>query len=209
MTIPETWHAPLEVALAILALLAGYMLLQEHDARLRADAASAVQERAIDQAEKDAQGAQANLVAQLKALEIEKAAPATPQQIIVDGSKLMPALPQPITIQTAPSQPVSGPASRQAGAPDAPDAPPQQIVIPAADFKAIQAAEIGCQETGAKLTACTQTAADTAVELKATAAQRDEWKSAAKGGTWLHRTVTAAKWIGIGAAVGYGMGHKW
>jgi hypothetical protein len=88
---------------------------------------------------------------------------------------------------------------------EVPSAPVVQI--PQVDFAALQNGAITCQENEAKLEACTLTAADTAVELKATTAQRDEWEKTAKGGSWWHRTLTAAKWIGIGAGVGYATGR--
>lgn len=194
-------------ALAALCALGVYEWIQEHDARVKAEAATAAQQKTIDQAQKDAGDAQQALMVKMAAIDAEKLEPATPRQIVIDTSKLIPNLPQPITIRTAPQQ-VGGSAGQRTsdGLPDAPAA--QSLIVPAADLKAIQAAEIACQEDQAKLTACTLTAADTQTELKATTTQRDEWEKTAKGGTWLHRTLTAAKWIGIGAAVGYAAGHR-
>jgi hypothetical protein len=171
---------------------------------LKAETASAAQQKTVDAAKADSQQVASQLKVTMAALEAEKAKPATPQQIVLDASKLIPNLPQPMVIQDAPA-PAVGTGPAQPGS--AIQQPQQQIVIPAADFKAIQTAEIGCQENAAKLTACTLTAANTATELQAISSQRDEWKMAAKGGTWLHRTLTAAKWIGIGAATGYVAGR--
>jgi hypothetical protein len=212
MTLANGWKIAIGVLLTVFVTVGSWAWLTEHDARLKAEATTAVQQKTIDGAQAAAQQTAAQLNQSLAALEAEKAKPATPQQIIIDASKLMPNLPQPITIQTAPAAPVipgNNPVNTGSGqAPGAASTPQQQLVIPEVDFKAIQDAEIGCQENAASLSACQLTAADVQVELKTTSAQRDEWEKTAKGGTWLHRTVTAAKWIAIGGAVGYVAGHK-
>jgi hypothetical protein len=189
--------------LLLVALLAlgAYEWNQEREARLKAEAQTAAQQKDIDAAKSDAAQTAAQLKQTLAALESQKSQPATPQQIILDTSKLI-ALAQPLTAQAAP-QPAAGNGPVQPGAPDSAKGPQQQIVIPAADFQAIQNAEIGCQENSAKLSACALTTADLQTELKATEAQRDTWEKTAKGGSWLHKTLTAAKWIGIGVATGY------
>jgi hypothetical protein len=189
-----------------LAALGGYEWLQERAARLKAETQTAAQQKTIDQAKSDARAVGQQLAAQLKSLEAQRQQPATAQRIVAETSKLIPGLPQPITIQTSP-QPAVGNGPAQPGAADLAKVPQQQIVIPAVDFAAIQNAEIDCQEDSAKLASCNRTAADTATELQATSAQRDEWKTAAKGGNWLHKTVTAAKWIVIGGAVGAVAGY--
>jgi len=208
INIPHTWIAAALVVLFALGALSVYEWVQEREARIKAVAQTATQQKSIDAAKSDAAQTAAQLKQTLAALEQQKAKPATPQQIIHDTSKLIPSLPQPITIQTAPAPAVgNGPA--QPGAADSAKVPQQQIIVPAADFQAIQEAEIGCQENSAKLAACSLIAADTAAELKATEAQRDTWEKTAKGGAWLHKTLTAAKWIAIGAGAGYVAGHKW
>jgi hypothetical protein len=202
MTLSKAWIIGIAVVLAAAALLGGYGLLEEHSARLKAETASAVQQKTVDQAKADAAATAASLKETLAGLEAQRAKPATPQQIIIDGSKLIPNLPQPVVIQDSRDQGAGVRDQKSPALPDAPK-PEQQLVIPAADFQAIHNAEITCQESAAKLNACNLTAADVQTELKATAAERNEWKTAAKGGTWLHRALTAAKWVGIGAAAGY------
>ena len=136
-------------ALAALCALGVYEWIQEHDARVKAEAATAAQQKTIDQAQKDAGDAQQALMVKMAAIDAEKLEPATPRQIVIDTSKLIPNLPQPITIRTAPQQ-VGGSAGQRTsdGLPDAPAA--QSLIVPAADLKAIQAAEIACQEDQAK-----------------------------------------------------------
>jgi hypothetical protein len=66
---------------------------------------------------------------------------------------------------------------------------------------------IGCQEKAAKLTACNATAVDSATELKAVTAQRDDYKTALKGGTFWRRVRHDALLIGISGGVGYAAGR--
>jgi hypothetical protein len=201
MTISKPWTIGIATVVFALIALGTYEWLQEHNAQRKTTAQTATQQKTIDQAKADAVTVQSNLAAQLKTLEAQRQQPATAQRIVTETSKLIPNLPKPIEIQT-----VTKPATTSGDGKQT-DAPAQQIVIPSEDFSAVQKAEIDCQEDAAKLDACTKTAADTATELKATTAQRDEWKQTAKGGTWWHRTVTAAKWVGIGAVAGAAAGY--
>jgi hypothetical protein len=207
MTVSWAWgKIALGVAVVGLIVVGSLAWLREHDARQKAEMQTAFQQKSIDAAKSDAAQTASQLQQSLAALEAARAKVATAQQILIDGSKLLPKLPQPVVIQAAAATAVgTGPA--QPGNPALPDAPGQQLVIPAADFQAIHNAEIDCQESAAKLAACTRTATDTSTELQQATAQRDEWERTAKGGTWWHRTVTAVKWIGIGAATGYVAGR--
>ena len=192
-------------AFVILGLMAfgGYELSQEHDARLKAETSAAQQQKSIDAAKADAARAADQLQATLKTLEAEKAKPATPQQIVIDASKIIPNLPQPITIEQIPQSP----GLAESNLPNAPAA--QQIVIPPADYQAIHDAMIGCQENAAKLTACDTTNGALKKELAETQLQRDDYKTALKGGTFWHRVKSDAIKIGIAGTIGYLAGHKW
>jgi cytoskeletal protein RodZ len=205
MTISKWWSIGIGILLIVLVSLGGYVWLTEHDAKLKAETQTAAEQKSVDAAKSDAAQTAAQLKQTLAALESQKSQPATPQQIILDTSKLI-ALAQPLTTQAA-TQPAAGNGPAQPGAADSAKVPQQQIVIPAADFQAIQNAEIGCQENSAKLSACALTSADLQTELKATEAQRDTWEKTAKGGSWLHKTLTAAKWVGIGVGAGYVAGR--
>jgi Tfp pilus assembly protein PilE len=203
MTVKNWWICVAIAAVLALAALGGYEWLQERDARLKAQTATAAQQKTIDQAKQDAQTVQQTLATKMKTLEAERKQPVTPQRFVVDLSKAIPGLPQQVTVvQAAPvQQTVDGKITELPSAP--------AVQIPAADLPALQDYRITCDETTAKLDACSKTAADTQTELQATTAQRDEWKTAAKGGNWWHRTLTAGKWIVIGGAVGYAAGRKW
>ena len=203
MTISRAWAIGICVVLGLAIVLGGYEWLQEHDARLKAEASTAAEQKTIDQAKTDTATIQKTLAGQLQTLEAQRSQPATPQQIVIDASKFIPNLPQPLQVITPPPTQTIVDGKTE----EVPSAPVVQI--PTADLAAIQAGAVTCQEDAANLTACTLTAADTAIELKATTAQRDTWEKTAKGGSWLHKTLNAAKWIVVGAGVGYVAGHKW
>jgi hypothetical protein len=189
----QIWIGIGVLAAALTAGTIGYQWLQEHDALTKAQAVSAAQQTVVAKAQTDAQVTAQQLDARLKVLETEKQQPATAPQIVIDAQKL----PQQLQVVQPP------PVEKQVDGKtvEIPSAPVVQI--PQVDFQALQNGVITCQENDAKLTACNLTAADTQTELKAVTAERDQWKTAAKGGTLWRRVVTAGKWIVIGGVTGY------
>jgi len=181
------------VLLAGFLVFAGYGWLGEHDARVKAETQTAQQQKQIDSLKQQQAEAQTALAAKLASLQKQRQRPATAAQLVSDASALLPNLPAPLQVQAA------------AANPQLPDAPPvQNVVVPEADFKSIQDAQITCREDAAKLAAC-QTVSDSgAQQLKLAEQQRDEWKTAAKGGSLWHRALGAAKWFAVGAGAGAG-----
>ena len=64
-----------------------------------------------------------------------------------------------------------------------------------------------------RLLACSKDAIDFKAELAATENKYEaeqitaaSWEASAEGGTWIHRTLTTAKWIAIGAGVSHAAG---
>jgi hypothetical protein len=181
------------VLLAGFLVFAGYGWLQEHDARVKAEAQTGQQQKQIDGLKQQQVDTQNVLTEKLASLEKERQAPATATQLVSDASTLLPGLPEPLQVQTTPTDP------------KLPDAPPiQTVVIPEADFKSIQDAQIGCEENAAKLNACQTIGSESKQQLQLTEQQRDEWKTAAKGGSMWHRALGAAKWFAVGAGAGAG-----
>jgi hypothetical protein len=199
ITVPA-WvkFAAAALVLGLLAL-AGYELVQEHDARVKAEATVAATQKTFDEAQQDAKTVQQNLAARLASLEQQKQIPATAPQIVVDASKLFPNLPAPLQVVTPPptQQTVNG---KTVETPSAP-----VVQVPAVDFQALQAGAIACQEDQARLTACTLTSADTQKELTDTATERDAYKVALKGGTFWQRMKHDGKVIGFTALVAGGL----
>ena len=182
----------LALALALGLAIAGFEWFSEHDAKLRAETTSASAQKDIDALKTQQQQTADMLREQIAALERKKTQPATPQQIVLDASRLMPALPKPLEVQSVPVN---------AQLPDGPKT--QQVVIPVADLPAVRDFSVNCQETVDKHEACTKNDTDLKQELALTGQQRDAWKKAAQGGSVWHRTVTAGKWLLVGAVAGY------
>jgi hypothetical protein len=198
MTIPEREKA---LAIAIPTILfacflvfIGYGWMQEHDARLKAEAQTGQQQKQIDGLKQQQTEAQSALNEKLTALEKSRQTPATATQLVGDASSLLPNLPVPLQVQTGPKDPAL------------PDAPATQtVVIPEADFKSIRDGQVTCEENTAKLATCQTLGDESKQQLQLTEQQRDEWKTAAKGGSIWHRALGAAKWFAIGAGAGAGL----
>jgi apolipoprotein N-acyltransferase len=201
MTIPNWVKIGVAVVVLSLLALAGYELVQEHDARVKAEATVAATQKNIDDAKKDAAAVQSDLAMRLAALERQKQAPATAPQIVIDAQKLFPNLPQQLqVVQHPPVQTVVD--GKMVETPSAP-----VVQIPQVDFQTLQNGAIAYQENDAKLTACNLTAADTQKELADTATERDAYKAALKGGTFWQRLKHDAKTIGITAAIAGGVAY--
>jgi hypothetical protein len=186
---------------AIVSIFLGVVAwLQEHDARLKADSIASAQQTVIDQAKKDsaakdADKAQviADLKQRLNSLEAQKSQPITAPQFVVDLNKLLPNLPQPATVIAA------QPETKLPNGETKP-AVPETVQIPTSDLVALRNYKLSCDQTGAKLDACEKQSAlldaqlkDSATENGALTKQRDAYKTAAKGGSFLHRLAKGAK----------------
>lgn len=215
MTIQQRWTIAAVVVVLALAALGGYEWLQEHDARLKAEGVTSAEKQVVSQAQKSIDQAKTDqaqvataLAQKVAGLEAQKKQPVTPAQFVVDLAKVLPNLPQAATV-------VQVPAAQQTVNGKVEEVPSTQVVqIPAADLSALQDYKLTCDQTGAKLSACQQSSTDittqltgTREQLTATTKERDSWETAAKGGTWWHRTLTAAKWTLIGGAAGAAVGY--
>ena len=206
MTISRTWAIGIGVVLALAIVLGGYELLQEHDARIKAESMQSAQQDVIKSAQKSIDQAKAyqtqtanDLKAQLTAIANQRTIVVTPPQAAAVANTL-PNLPAQVQVQQVPAT-ATAPAS-------------QQIVIPQADIPAFQSYKLDCDESKAKLNACTLNAASSAIiqtsteaELAAMTKERDSWRTTAKGGTFWHRLGHDALQIGISGAVGYATGR--
>jgi hypothetical protein len=182
------------VLLAGFLVFAGYGWFQEHDARLKADAAAGQQQQQIDVLKQQQAADEGALKQKLAAIDKARQAPATATELATDAGTIIPNLPAPLQVTTASPDP------------EQPNAPPmQQVVIPTADFKAIRDQELTCEEDAAKLTSCQSNQTSLEQQLTLTGQQRDEYKTAAKGGSLWHRALGAAKWFTIGAGTGAGL----
>jgi hypothetical protein len=206
MTISRTFAIVAGAILALALVLGGYELLQEHDTRLKAESMQSAQQQVITEAQKSIDQAKADqaqtastLSAQLSAIANQRTIVVTPQQAAAVANTL-PNLPAQVQVQQVPAT-ATAPAS-------------QQLVVPQADIPAFQAYKLDCDESKAKLNACTLTADSSAIiqtstdtQLTAMTKERDTWRTTAKGGTFWHRLGHDALQIGISAGVGYGVGR--
>jgi len=186
--------------LAAVLVFAWYGWLQEHDGRVKAETQTGQQQQQIEGLRQQQIGIQQVLDTRLAAIEGERSKPATAAQLVDNATTLLPGLPAPLEVRSVPVN---------AALPEGPTT--QAVVIPEVDFKAVRDAQLTCEEDMAKLSACQATQADTSQQLSITEAQRDEWKTAAKGGSLWHRALGAAKWFAIGAGTGaltYAVVHR-
>ena len=206
MTISRTFAIVAGAILALALVLGGYELLQEHDARLKAESMQSAQQQVIATAQKSIDQARAeqaqtasDLKTQLAAIASQRTIVVTPQQAAAVANTL-PNLPAQVQVQQVPATPTA-PAT-------------QQIVIPQADIPAFQAYKLDCDASSAKLTACSLNAASAAVIQQGTASQlaavtkeRDTWEATAKGGTFWQRFKHDAIVITVTAGAAYAAGR--
>jgi hypothetical protein len=206
MTISRAWAIGIGVVLGLAIVLGGYEWLQDHDARLKAESTQTAQQqviataqKSIEQAKADEEQTVSSLQAQLAAIASQRTVVVTPPQAAAVANTL-PNLPAQVQVQQVPATPTA-PAS-------------QQIVIPQADIPAFQAYKLDCDESSAKLTACTLNAASAAViqtstdtKLAAVTKERDTWEATAKGGTFWQRFKHDAIQICVTAGVAYAAGR--
>lgn len=187
--------------------------LQEHDARLKAEATSSAlvetiteQQKSIEAAKADQAQVAQSLQQQMAAIEAEKQKPVTAPQFMLDLSKVIPALPQAAQVVTPPptEQNVSG---KMVELPSAP-----VVQIPEIDLPALRDYKLSCDENSAQLIACKATTADLNTQLAGVTAQYNArtkeaaiWEATAKGGTFWTRLKSSLKCIAIsGGSAGLG-----
>jgi hypothetical protein len=179
------------VLLAGVVIFAGCGWVQEHDARVKAETQTGQQQQQIDGLEQQQVTAQLALNGRLASIEEMRRKPATATELVTETAALLPGLPAALQVRSVPvdSTVSNGPVE-------------EAVVVPQADFKVIRDTQLNCEESTAKLAACLSTQVDSSQQLKLTEEQREEWKSAAKGGSMWHRALGAAKWFAIGAGSG-------
>lgn len=206
MTLGHKFAVALCIGLVLVLVFGAREWLREHDARMQAQATQAAQQQVIagaqkqiDAAKADQSATAAQLAQQLGRLEEQRQQPATAADVAAQLNEILkPA--QPIIV-TAPVR--STPANSAAAIPSAP-----AVQIPQADMQGLRDYSLTCQENADKSAACARQLADSTAQLQDTqtqlTAQTKEtaaWKSAAKGGSILHRLLHGAKCLAITGAV--------
>lgn len=191
------------LALCVIIFIAGWM--KEHIASERAQAKADAQQVIIDRADKDMKQRDAAFQAGMDSLRSQIAAVKTPEQAIRYIHDAVPAL---ANVQQARDLPAT-----------LPNAPiPQGMrnvtvhdddaIVPSAQL--LESAKLinGCQQDKVGFAKCQGDALDLQTKITATEKERDEWKAAAKGGTKFQRFVRAAKYLAIGAGIGFAVAHR-
>lgn len=189
MPLTTKLHAALTLALLALAIFLAHQWLAVHDAYVRAQAQSTVTQSALSQLSKQ----QSDLAAQLKqtqsdaqsqlaALQKQYSKAQSPDQLAALITTAM-NLPQPIKI-TTPQPTPANPAPQPVAEVPLPDAPQAKAFVQS------------CQQCQIELAAAQKRSAIAAQQLAAAKQQltltekdRDTWKRAANGGSWLRRAV--------------------
>ncbi|HEX4381221.1 MAG TPA: hypothetical protein VH022_14360 [Candidatus Acidoferrum sp.] len=205
----------IDIAAGVLCLLACIVLgrywVEEHDARLKAEAIVSEQTKAFEasttqlKAMQDADRARDDQAAATIA-ELTRAAAAqkTPQQI----AQWIPSqIPTPVPIKVEiPAATAQNPT------------PPAVFTVPQADLPALRDNLLSCQKNAvelsnsqADLSSCGAQIKIKDQEIAAVAKERDAYKEELKGGTFWRRAKKAAEYIAVGAAIGAaatcGSGH--
>jgi flagellar biosynthesis chaperone FliJ len=194
----SVFYTLLFIGIVLCAIYFFHTWLSEHDARLKAEASVAIEQKSIDQAAvevKQLQDAQKERDAQTAAA-IEKiteaaAAQKTPQQITNWIPTQLGALPEPVKSSIAPATAAS-------------PTPPAIITIPQVDLAPVRDLIAQGQECAAKLpselqdlSSCQAQAKLAQQQLAAAEEQRDAYKEELKGGTFWRRVKHDLKVTGI------------
>lgn len=191
-------HWALIVAVLILLATGAVMAnswLAAHDAQVKLAATVESQNSLIAAAERREQDRSEQLRNTLQQIENLKRAVQTPQQVIQAIPQYLPQLPVPIRVEQAPAEP---------GKPQ----PPPVVTIPPEDLKTLYDFSADCAACKAERDTLKASMADELQKGIALARERDAAIKAARGGGFWKRTAQAAKWLGIGIAVGYFAHHR-
>ncbi len=186
----------LTAAALALAIVTGALIvhswLDARDARAQLAATMAAQKSLIDQASAREAARAAQLAQTLAEVAELKRRVQTPQQVIRELPKFLPALPQPIELKL----PESG-ASKSGEAP-----PPAIAQVPQADLKPLFDFVQDCRACKLQLDAAQANLGDERGKIVALTRERDAAVRAAKGGGFWARVRRGGKWFAIGVAVG-------
>jgi hypothetical protein len=141
--------------------------------------------------------------AQIKTIQATAAAAKTPKQIIryLQSQEQLAGAPAPITVETP--------------AATAEDPTPAAVAtIPAIDLPFLRDQVARCNANAllltskeSDLTSCQSQIKIAGEKLSAANKERDDWKTAAKGGTWAKRLKSGAAKVGIGIGIGVAIGY--
>lgn len=201
MTAAHKITLALASALFIVLCFVTYGLIKEHDNKLLAQQAVAT---ANTQLATNAQSIAANqktLDAAVSALQQQKQVIVTPQQIVTQVPKYITLPDQIKEVVSAPSPTLPNAPSPETETTTA-NCKTGDLVIPADSAKAFFDAQVTCQQNALTVDSDAKTIATLNSDGTIKDTEIAALKTQIAGGTKWQRTLTAAKWVGIGVAAG-------
>lgn len=178
------------VALTALAILGIRSWLASRDAVAQLAATVAAEKQVVERAVRDEQQRDVTLAKTLAGISLAKHRVQTPADAIAQIPQLLPPLPQPISFALAAPTPAQ-------------QAPNAEASVPEADLKPLYDYLQDCRACTAKLAAAQADLADERAKVAALTSERDAATKAAKGGGFWVRVKRGAKWLAVGAALGF------
>lgn len=172
----------------------GHIAISEHNNKVRAELNEQNQAKDIQADAATIRSLQAAIASRNATVQKEKVRTVTLIRTVQTPAEIVTALPKVISL------------------PDAPvlQAKTNSLIIPARDTKSLFDTLVNCKLESSSLFTCNRNAIDYHKELAEQDAEiRSEkniasnWKQAAKGGTIIHRVLNDAKYVAIGAGVGF------
>jgi len=184
---------------AVIVLIAFILAGVFHEWRLdlaKAEADKKAQDQVIDAADKREADRKKAFEAELAELGKLRATSQTSPQTIIERVPQLINFPTPAKLEAAPSE-VNGQLI-----PPKPDAPKVNLILPPEDQRVLVNTLVECKSCQLERDKLKADAIDTDTKYKAMTKERDDWKTAAKGGSFWTRTKRALKWMAIGGAIG-------
>lgn len=180
------------VIVLIVAGVFAFEWVQEHDARIKAEAETKVQQAKIETAQQAIDDREKVYEKSIKDYADVLRSVKTPEQAIKSYEQAPEKL---INVPT--------PVVEYKTIADAPKV--GDLVVPKADILPIFQQLNECKIAQAGISKCDLDKKDLITQRDAFKAQADEWQKAAKGGSKLHRTLSTLEKVGAGVVVGYGL----
>ncbi|HXI42397.1 MAG TPA: hypothetical protein VNH83_20605 [Bryobacteraceae bacterium] len=189
-------HLALSVALVVAALILAGVFHEWRIDLAKAEADKRLQDQVIAGAEKREDDRKKAFEAQLAELSKLRATSQTSPQTVIERIPQLINFPTPAKLEAATSE-MNGQL-----VPPKPDAPKVNLVLPPDDQRVLVNTLVECKSCQLERDKLKADAIDADTKYKAMAKERDDWKTAARGGSFWTRTKRALKWVAIGGAIG-------
>lgn len=185
-----TLHKVYGVIVGVVVLILAYAVWSwfgEHDSRVRAEEQQKAQQQVIQTLNQSMADRDQQFQQQIAAFDQRIASIRTGQQA---ATVLQPIIQVPGGAQPQQITKSELPVSVQPSVPGAPDS--KLTVLTEQQMIDLARAKVECDKTGADATKCHADLTDETAKFVAMQKERDSWETAAKGGSWLRRTLRIA-----------------